>query len=55
MHKVDGQEMNVKKLCKKENIIYHGEDRSEFTTSIYHCFLFLDPHLVMSDGLAVWP
>ena len=30
MHKLDEQEMNVKKLCRKENIANHGEDHSEF-------------------------
>ena len=30
MHKLDGQEMNVKKLCRKENIAYHGEDHCGF-------------------------
>ena len=30
MHKLDGQEMNVKKLRRKENITSHGEDYGEF-------------------------
>ena len=30
MHKLDGQEMNVKKLCSKENIANHEEDHSGF-------------------------
>ena len=30
MYKLDGQEMNVKKLCRKENIANHGEHHSEF-------------------------
>ena len=30
MHKLDGQEMNVKKLYRKENIANHGEDHSGF-------------------------
>ena len=30
MHKADGQEMNVKKLYRKENIANHGEDLSGF-------------------------
>ena len=28
MHKLEGQDMNVKKLCRKENISNHGEDHS---------------------------
>ena len=28
MHKLDGQEMNVKKLCKKQNITNHADDHS---------------------------
>ena len=31
MHKLDGQEMNVKKLCRKENIANHGEDHCGFS------------------------
>ena len=30
MHKLDRQEMNVKKLYRKENIANHGEDHSGF-------------------------
>ena len=30
MHIFDGQEMNVKKLRRKENIPNHGEDHSGF-------------------------
>ena len=54
MHKLEGQEMNVKNLCRKENIANHGEDpwwiSSQLASSIYHCFFFLDLPLVMSDG-----
>ena len=52
MHKLDGEEMNVKKLCRKENIANCGADHSGFhlgNSSIHHCFFFLDPPLVMSD------
>ena len=30
MHKLDGQEMKVKKLCSKENIANRGGDHSGF-------------------------
>ena len=30
MHKLDGQEMNVKKLCLKESISDNGENHSGF-------------------------
>ena len=30
MHRLEGQEMNVKKLCRKENITNHGEDHGGF-------------------------
>ena len=33
MHKLDGQEINVKKLWRKENIANHGEDVSGFHLS----------------------
>ena len=52
MYKLDGQEMNVKKLCRKKNITNHGKDHSDFRlgiSSIYHCCFFLDTLLVMSD------
>ena len=30
MHKLDGQGMNVKKLCLNENVANHGEGHSGF-------------------------
>ena len=30
MHKLEGQEMDVKKLCTKENIKNHGENHGGF-------------------------
>ena len=32
MYKLDGQEMNVKNLCQKENIASHGEDHGGFVS-----------------------
>ena len=41
MHKLTGQEMNVKKLCRKENIIDHGENHSGFRLgSLWYLPLF---------------
>ena len=33
MHKLEGQEMNVKKLSMKDNITHHGEDCGGFCLS----------------------
>ena len=40
MYKLAGQEMKVKKLCKKENIANHEEDHSGFHLS---SLLYLPP------------
>ena len=50
--KLAGQEINVKKLCRKENIANHGEDNSGFNLgSLLYLpvFKFMDLPLVMSD------
>ena len=52
MQKLVAQEMNVKKLCRKENIANHGEDNSGFNLGslLYLPVLkFMDLPLVMSD------
>ena len=54
MYNLAGQEMNVKKLCRKENIANHEEDHSGFRIgSLLYLplffFFFLDLPLVMSD------
>ena len=33
MHELNGEKMNVKKLCRKENITNQGEDSSGFHLS----------------------
>ena len=35
MQKFAGQEVNVKKLCSKENITNHGEDQSGFVSMAF--------------------
>ena len=55
MHKLEGQEMNVEKLRRKENIANHTTEKTmvDFVwvaSSTYHSFFFLDPPPVMSDG-----
>ena len=54
MHKLEGQEMNVEKLRRKENIANHTPEKTmvDFVwvaSSTYHCFFFLNLPLVMSD------
>ena len=51
MYKLDGQEINVKSYAGKKisQIMEIKEDFVSVASSIYHCFLFLDPPLVMSD------
>ena len=52
MYKLAGQEMNVKKLCRKENITNYGETTVAFilvASCIYPVFFFLDLPLVLSD------
>ena len=52
MHNLNGQEMNVKKLCRKEKNATVEKTTVDFVSvasSIYHCFFFLDLPLVMSD------
>ena len=52
MYKLAGQEMNVKQLCRKENITNYGETTVAFilvASCIYPVFFFLDLPLVMSD------
>ena len=50
--------MNVKKLRRRENNAIMKKTMVEFVSvepSVYHCLLILDPPLVMSDGVLVWP
>ena len=50
MHKLDGQEMKVKMLCRKEKSQMMEQTTVDFVfvaSSIYHCFFFLDLLLVM--------
>ena len=52
------KKMNVKKLCRKENIEIMENitvDYISVACSIYHYFFVLDPPLVISDGDSVWP
>ena len=49
MHKLDGQEMNVKKLWGEEISQIMEKTTVDFisvTSSIYHHFFFLDPPLI---------
>ena len=51
MHKLEGQKMNVKKLCSKENIANYGEDSGGFhLCSIYNLPLFFLSVSVSSDA-----
>ena len=43
-----GQKM---KQIMKETVV----EFISVVSSVYHCLLFLDPPLVMSDGVLVWP
>ena len=40
------KKMQIKKKAKAEFVCVEA--------SVYHCFLILDPPLVMSDGVPVW-
>ena len=58
MHKLEGKEMNVKNYAgekitqiMKKTMVWFVSTES----SVYHCLLFLDPPLVMSDGVLLWP
>ena len=53
MFKLEGQEMNIKKLCRKEILQIMEKTMVDYITiasSIYHCNFFLDLPLVMSYG-----
>ena len=56
MYKPEGQEMSVKKLCRRESITNLEDSGGIFlgASSIYHCFFFLDSPLVISHGDPVW-
>ena len=52
MHKLEEQEMKVKKLCGKQILQIIEKTTVDFVSvasSIYHCFFFLDLPLEMSD------
>ena len=50
--------MNLKTHAGEEITKIMKKNVMEFTSvesRVYHCLLFLDPPLVMSDGVLVWP
>ena len=56
MHKLEGQEINIKKLCNKDNIANHGDHSGFHVSSIQYLlvFFFLDLPLVILAGDPVW-
>ena len=44
------QEKKITQIMKKTMVEFVS-----VVSSVYHCLLFQDPPLVMSDGALVWP
>ena len=55
MYQLAGQEMNVKKLCRRENITNHEEDHSGFHLgSLLYLSLFFS-FWICSGDVICWP